>query len=244
VRPSCVRKLLLVVPLLLGACGTGAPTPAATGLPTTSSTTTTLPALPTFPEHGYVARVADGIDVLDLDLQVVGHIDGLEPMGHTQRIEEIWVRAGNEADDALLRLDPSAGTLTPGDPPSYTNPGEGPDLPPPARAVHDGHVAGHWTYALASPDGRTWLAQWSGECEAQTAWFVPAGGGDPRPAGPTRDEDWAFSSGGAGWLPDGRAIVDFDDAACGTPIGRPGSYAIALDGTATFLSPSFVFGSW
>jgi hypothetical protein len=41
--------------------------------------------------------------------------------------------------------------------------------------------AGHWTKLLLSPDRSTYLAQWSGECEIQTAYFVPAGGGRPRP---------------------------------------------------------------
>jgi hypothetical protein len=237
-----MRRALLVLVLLVTGCGLDDTEPAASGLPTTSSTRTTLP---TFPGHGYVAAVPDGggIDILDRDLRVVGHLDGLVPMGHTQRIDEIWVRRGNDADDALLQLDPTAGTLTSGDPPRYTNPGEGPDLPPPPGSVHEGRAYGYWTYALRSPDGKTWLAQWSGECESQTAWFVDVAGGAPRPAGPTRD-GWPFSSSGAAWLPDGRAIINFDEAACGTPIGRAGSYAGALDGTLTFLTPSFIVGVW
>ena len=41
--------------------------------------------------------------------------------------------------------------------------------------------AGRWTMLLLSPDGSTYLGQWSGECEIQTAYLVPASGGKPRP---------------------------------------------------------------
>jgi hypothetical protein len=40
---------------------------------------------------------------------------------------------------------------------------------------------GHWTRLLLSNDGLTYLGQWSGECEIQTAYLVPARGGRPRP---------------------------------------------------------------
>src|SRR5919199_4674437 len=40
---------------------------------------------------------------------------------------------------------------------------------------------GRWTMVLLSPDTKTYLGQWSGECEIQTAYFIPAAGGKPRP---------------------------------------------------------------
>jgi hypothetical protein len=39
---------------------------------------------------------------------------------------------------------------------------------------------GHWTKLLLSPDGKTYLAQWSGTCEIQIAYLVPVEGGKPR----------------------------------------------------------------
>jgi hypothetical protein len=33
---------------------------------------------------------------------------------------------------------------------------------------------GEWTKVLLSPDRSTYLAQWSGECEIQTAYVIPA----------------------------------------------------------------------
>ena len=40
---------------------------------------------------------------------------------------------------------------------------------------------GHWRSLFLSPDGKTLLVEWSGECEIPTAYFVPADGGKPRP---------------------------------------------------------------
>jgi hypothetical protein len=39
---------------------------------------------------------------------------------------------------------------------------------------------GHWRKLFLSPDGKTLLAEWSGECEIQTAYFISTGGGTPR----------------------------------------------------------------
>ena len=57
---------------------------------------------------------------------------------------------------------------------SSANHEDGLVLPRPDRA-------GRWTMLLLSPDTRTYLGQWSGECEIQTAYFVPAAGGEARP---------------------------------------------------------------
>ena len=39
---------------------------------------------------------------------------------------------------------------------------------------------GRWVWAAASPDGRTLLMQWSGECEVPLAFTAPVQGGRPR----------------------------------------------------------------
>jgi hypothetical protein len=39
---------------------------------------------------------------------------------------------------------------------------------------------GHWTQLLLSPDRRTYLGQWSGECELRVAYLLDADGGKPR----------------------------------------------------------------
>lgn len=48
---------------------------------------------------------------------------------------------------------------------------------------------GFWRTAMISPDGKTLLAQWSGECELQKAFFVAATGGASKPV--TGEADWA-----------------------------------------------------
>jgi hypothetical protein len=97
----------------------------------------------------------------------------------------------------------------------------------------DAGLVGHWDWATLSPDGSTFLAQWSAECEIPIAFFVPAEGGRPRVV--TGEDDWATSpsSVALGWTTDGRAIVLFPEAnPCGS-VASPGLYLVALDGTQT-----------
>lgn len=81
---------------------------------------------------------------------------------------------------------------------------------------------GHWTKLLLSPDGRTYLGQWSGECETPEAFFVPASGGEPRPVtGRRGDETIALD-----WAPHERARIFIPRARCGTQFDRPGVYLV------------------
>jgi hypothetical protein len=86
---------------------------------------------------------------------------------------------------------------------------------------------GLWRWALPSPDGRWVLAQWSGECEVPEAFLTPTAGGgvplhlDPVPA-------WTTSR-GLGWTPDGRAIIELGDGACGSTAEVPGVYLLDPD---------------
>lgn len=95
---------------------------------------------------------------------------------------------------------------------------------------------GHWATAYLSPDGKTRLAQWSAECEVPIAFFVSARGGRPRVV--SGENDWADApeSIAIGWTSDGRALVEFPRAGCGSGLERPGVYAVRLDGTRTFLA--------
>ena len=96
----------------------------------------------------------------------------------------------------------------------------------PRRALYLNMVHGHWRDAWLSPDGTTLLAQWSGECEVPTAFFVPAAGGHLRPV--TGERDWRNSpeSVGGGWARDGRARVALLGGACGVGHPEPGEYLI------------------
>jgi hypothetical protein len=96
-----------------------------------------------------------------------------------------------------------------------------------------GAKAGHWAKAYLSPDGKTFLAEWSAECEIPTAFFVPVRGGVPRLV--TGESDWtkAHPSQADGWSQDGSAIVEIWRGDCG--MSRHDMYLVALDGTRTAL---------
>jgi hypothetical protein len=83
---------------------------------------------------------------------------------------------------------------------------------------------GHWRWAALSPDGQTFLATWSAECEVPIAFTFPAGGGRPEPV--TGEQDWtkAPESEALGWTTDGKPIVRLREGVCGTGAEAPGTY--------------------
>jgi hypothetical protein len=105
-----------------------------------------------------------------------------------------------------------------------------------ALAVSPPGRVGHWERGFLSPDGETLLAQWSAECEVPVTFFVPLESGRARPVAGTSLRDAPVSV-AAGWLHDGRAVVEFPESACGAGIERPGVYAVAVDGAKTWLAP-------
>jgi len=99
-----------------------------------------------------------------------------------------------------------------------------------------GAKVGHWERAYLSPDGKTLLAQWSAECEIPVAFFASGRGGPVRPVAGRSLRDAPVSV-ADGWTQDGRAIVEFPAAACGSGVHKPGIYFVSLDGTRTFVHP-------
>jgi hypothetical protein len=97
-----------------------------------------------------------------------------------------------------------------------------------------GAKVGHWAGASPSPDGKTLLAQWSAECEVPIAFFVRGRDGVPTPVlgKSLRDSPMSVAD---GWTQDGRAIVEFPAAACGSGIHKPGIYFVSLDGSKTLV---------
>ena len=96
---------------------------------------------------------------------------------------------------------------------------------------------GHWRQLFLSPDGETLLAQWSGECEIPTAFFLSADGSELRTVtGQSYGE--APESMALGWSRDGRAEVELWEGLCGKAADRPGVYLIdPATGSATFVRP-------
>jgi hypothetical protein len=86
---------------------------------------------------------------------------------------------------------------------------------------------GYWDWAALSPDGTKFLAQWRGDCEAPTNFFLSLGGG--KPLSITGERDWLKSPEtlSFGWTPDGRAIVFIPTKpACGRGVLHPGIYLV------------------
>ena len=99
-----------------------------------------------------------------------------------------------------------------------------------------GAKVGHWAGAYPSPDGKVLLAQWSSECEVPIAFFVRGRDAVPKPVlgKSLRDAPMSVAD---GWTRDGRAIVEFPTAACGSGIHKPGIYFVSLDGSKTLVQP-------
>jgi hypothetical protein len=96
---------------------------------------------------------------------------------------------------------------------------------------------GWWSWAAASPDGTTILAEWThytsylhatGNCRVPHSALVPADGARPQPltAGPAVP---------LGWTTDGQAIV-FRPAGSGCSGADPGVYLVTPEGKATLLA--------
>jgi hypothetical protein len=68
---------------------------------------------------------------------------------------------------------------------------------------------GFWRAVERSPDLKWWLGQWSGDCEAQETFVIPAKGGKPRRILPSGAESYALGWSGR------RARIRLPHAACG-----------------------------
>jgi hypothetical protein len=103
-------------------------------------------------------------------------------------------------------------------------------------------VNGHWTWATTSPDGRSVLAQWSGECEIPTAFVISITGRMLRALTGETGAGWtnAPPSTALGWSADGRALATFGgESGCGpTTTIRRGVYAVSpADGSRHLILP-------
>lgn len=83
---------------------------------------------------------------------------------------------------------------------------------------------GFWAFALTSPTGSAVLAQWSGECESLTAFFIEGDGLEPRPVTGQRGLTRAPSSSVLGWASDGDAYVFLGQGGCGSGSPSTGVY--------------------
>jgi hypothetical protein len=94
----------------------------------------------------------------------------------------------------------------------------------PAETVkQDPYPAGFWVAGrlFRSPDGKTLLAQWSGQCEVQSTYLVSATTGRARPILGSADESSAL-----GWTRNGLARIRVPRPTCGGAHLRAGIYAV------------------
>ena len=99
--------------------------------------------------------------------------------------------------------------------------------PPVAAGIANG---GNWEYALTSADGRFVLAQWSGECEAPTAFLISVADRSVHAVTGQAGTGWvgAPESGMLGWAGSGEALAVLGSAGCGPSAhDTPGIYAVA-----------------
>jgi hypothetical protein len=83
---------------------------------------------------------------------------------------------------------------------------------------------GFWRKVELSPSLKWWLGQWSGECEVQSTYLIPARGGKPRPILGPADESSAL-----GWTRNGKAKILIPNGPCGGSRHPAGVYAVDPD---------------
>jgi hypothetical protein len=185
------------------------------------------------PKVGIAVSSKHGVALLDVEGKVLATLPGYEIAGNPGA-PGLWLRSGG----SYFRLDPAAGTL---DPVSkshakarmYQEPR--PDLPSPP-----GSTGGDWRFAFASPAGGDVLAQWSGECETPTAYWIDGQGTERIVTGEQSLAD-APESFALGWAPDGDALVFLPRGVCGSGSSRPGIYRFAAPAEGRLIHPT---GGW
>jgi hypothetical protein len=194
-------------------------------------------ALVALPPQGLVTRAAAGVVLVDVRGHVLGHLDGFrleEVTEPARRPREVLLRKGNVS----YALGPSGARPVPrlrgGWPRTAAgcHPGPAPFTIcgyPWSRRSRPSTIylrgrkvlsrrGGYWRSVELSPDRKTLLLQWSGECESQTAYLARADGSGLRPV---ETESVAL-----GWTRSGRAVVDLPRGACAGGGRRPGIYLL------------------
>ena len=194
-------------------------------------------AVVALPPQGLVTRAAGGVVLVDLRGHVLRRLDGFrldEVAEPARRPREVVLRKGSLSYALGSRGVRPVPRLRGGWPRTATgcHPGPAPfticGYPWSRRArpstVYRGgrkvlsRKGGYWRSAELSPDRRSLLLQWSGECEIPTAYLARADGGGLRPAAP--------ESVALGWTRSGRAVVDLPRGGCAGSARRPGIYLV------------------
>jgi hypothetical protein len=175
------------------------------------------------PQVGIVVSDGDGAALLDTDGNLLASLPGYHLTGNPGA-PGVWLESGARP----FMLDPAAGVLVPvareTAAASMYDEGPEPDLASPANAT-----VGHWRFQLFPSVGTASLAQWSGECEAPTAYWVDADGSERIITG-ERSLAHAPESVALGWTPDGAALVFLPAGSCASRTEQPGVYRYTAPG--------------
>jgi hypothetical protein len=186
------------------------------------------------PRVGVAVSSEDGVLLVDLDGRVVTELPGFELVGNPGA-PGVWL----ERDGSYFALSEVLGALVPMTAEEARDRAfdEGPEPslgPPPDAATEGGEPAGHWRYAIETTPAAV-LAQWSGECEDPTAYWIE--GGDTTIVTGEDDPSASPSSTALGWSPSGEAIVLVSQGACGGPADSPGIYRYTAPGSGRLVHP-------
>jgi hypothetical protein len=235
-RPSLGGGALVSI-LLLGSCGGDqAPSPAEPNSERRTATAIEGVQLEALPEAGVAVASSEAVMLVDLDGAVVTTLEGYEITGNPGA-PGVWLQRGSKN----FKLNATRGELVPvakGQAREMYGEGPEPSLPTPAAAIGSrGDVAGHWRYAVGSPSGAATLAQWSGECEVPTAFWIDVNGTARIVTGGS-DLSAAPESLGLGWTQNERAVVFLPNGACGSRAESPGIYLYSSPGAGQLVYES------
>lgn len=216
------------------------PTTAPTTPPTSAPATTTGPIpIPGLPEQGIAVGTGGAVELHDLFTgKLVERLAGFEIYNPTAAPQHLVLRQGGtyylleefQRDLRALASRREADRYAGRDQ-------SGLDLPIPTS--NGKPLTGHWRYEVTDPryEDRV-LAQWSGECEVPTAYFVDLDEGEPVPVTGEADPADAPESFAEGWTKGGQAVVMLPEGACGSGAAKPGVYLFRTPGDGRLLVPT------
>ena len=185
------------------------------------------------PEAGVVVGSGHKVTFVDLQGTTVATMRGFQIAGNPGS-PGVWLQQGRN----IFLLDVDQGVLVPEpvDEARIVIYDEGPEpqlASPPTRDDQNGEPLGHWRYAYGLQSGVT-LAQWSGECEVPTAYWIDESG-TARIVTGERSVSHAPESLALGWSPDRRAVVFLPQNACGSSGSPPGVYLYSAPGVGRLI---------
>jgi hypothetical protein len=228
--PAPGTRVSAGTPVTVYVCRTPDPKPLGDVTPSPSATPILLGNLP---EAGVVVGSGHGVTFVDLEGTTVAILRGFQVAGNPGS-PGVWLQQRRN----YFLLDVDQGALVPVSAGEARvviyDEGKEPQLvPPPTQGGQNGEPLGHWRYAYGSPSGVT-LAQWSGECEVPTAYWIDESG-TARIVTGERSVSHAPESLALGWSPDQRAVLFLPQGACGGSGSPPGIYLYSAPGVGRLI---------